>query len=504
MFRKIIAGLTLACFIVSLQGCYHNRKIDLERLEEHPEYTITTVITVDGEVVEFEREGAKAAVLRDQEISGYSRDGRLRVIPLSQVRMIYVRKFDVAATVLLGIGVSALVFLAVVAIIIATKESCPFVYSFDGEKYVFDGEPYGGAICKALQRTDLCRLEHLNPVGGEYRLLLTNEVNETQHTDEFKLWVVDHPGEVDVIQDARCNLYTVDSLHKPLSVVDGRGENWSRWLCEKDLLFWESDVLSKDPDRTSDLRDTLLMTFAKPADAGTAKLVVCGCNTIWGSQMLRIMAELRGDQVKQWYEGYKVPLAKKQLDAWNKREEIYEIQIHVWANDTWTHRGEIMGGGPFMAEERVVSLDLEGVEGDTLKMLVAPPAGFWKLNSFAVDYSHDVPFEFQEISASSMAAHDEADLRDVLAATDGNYYVMPEVGQRAELTFPVPPSKPGLKRTVFAKVSGYYDMHLDASGPCQTDIIDRISIEPGYVVKFALEEYLKWRQQQLANVERED
>lgn len=502
MFKRIIAAFTLVCFIGYLQGCYSKRQISREQLEQHPDYSIAKVVTVDGEVFEFSTTPLLEARVRMDMIEGSLKDGDIKRIPLSQVKMVYIQKFDPVLTGLAVIGVSALLVGAGFLIWAATKESCPFVYSYNGEQYVFDGEPYGGAICRGLQRADLCKLEHLRPVDGEYRLLLTNEVNETQYTDEFKLCVVDHPQEVDVIQDAEGNFYTVAALQKPLRVVDHRDEDLQQWLSEKDLLFWESDVLSKDPANPADLRDTLFLTFPKPTNADKAKLVAHGCTTLWGSQMLRKMTEIRGNRLENWYAGLNNTAEKEMLNAWNKREQIYQLQVYVWAGNTWAHRGEITGGGPFIAEERIVPLDLADVEGDTLKIRVSPPSGFWQLNSFAVDYSQEVPFEFQDIAASSAIGHDGADLRPILGSTDGSYYVMPEVGQVAYLKFPVPPSKVNSKRTVFAKVSGYYDMHLNTSGKPKSEIVHRIVFEPGYVTKFALQEYFNWRSEQLEKAEK--
>ena len=69
------------------------------------------------------------------------------------------------------------------------------MYSWDGTQFVLDAEPYGGATMRALERTDVTELEHLVPSRGEYRLLLTNEMEETQQTNRIDLLVVDHaPG----------------------------------------------------------------------------------------------------------------------------------------------------------------------------------------------------------------------------------------------------------------------------------------------------------------------
>jgi hypothetical protein len=159
-------------------------------------------------------------------------------------------------------------------------------------------------------------------------------------------------------------------------------------------------------------------------------------------------------------------------------------------------RGEILGGGPFVTEERVVPLDLSHVAGDTLKIRLTPPIGFWQMNSFAIDYSTDVPYEFQELSAISMTGEKGEDLRAVLDSTDHVYYSQPQIGDAAELIFTAPPIRPNMQRTVFAKASGYYDIHLNASGPMQNDQRMKIAYEPGYFVKYSLQEYWRWREHQ--------
>ena len=74
----------------------------------------------------------------------------------------------------------------------AGPQSCPFVYSYDGENYIFDAEPLGGAISEGLKKTDYSRLEHLKGVEGKYHLFLRNELEETQYTDAIKL--LEHIG----------------------------------------------------------------------------------------------------------------------------------------------------------------------------------------------------------------------------------------------------------------------------------------------------------------------
>ncbi|UCG31023.1 MAG: hypothetical protein JSV53_03885 [candidate division WOR-3 bacterium] len=491
--KRIVASVTMVCMLVCMFGCYSKRLIYRAELEDHREYKISAVVTQEGDYFEFE----PSAVFTDSMIVGKLAGGGFKEVPLDQVKMVHIKVVDPATSCLAAIGVTTAAIGLGLLIILATKECCPFVYSYDGEQYIFDGEPYGGAICEAFHRTDLSRLEHLIPIDGEYRIQLVNEVEETQHTDEFKLWIVDHPPEVNVIQDAKNNLYSVGTLQKPLYAISGNEEDEYVWVSESDMLWWESDIRHKTPDNDADLRDTLYLSFLRPPDSDIAKLVVHGCNTLWASQMLMRMVALFGSYVEQFYEKMDDPGLLTQRDDWEKWTEIYALNVDVWVNESWDHRGKIIGGGPFMAEQRIVPLSLEGVVGDTLKIRLAPPSGFWQFNSFAVDYAEPVAFEMKEISAMSMVGHDGDDLCAVLESSDRNYYVMPEVGQRAYLTFPVPELKPGRGRTIFAKVSGYYEMHLNARGMPQMAKIKRILTESDYVVRFALEEYQKWLDEQV-------
>jgi hypothetical protein len=215
------------------------------------------------------------------------------------------------------------------------------------------------------------------------------------------------------------------------------------------------------------------------------------------------MIQLRGEAIPRWYEEMKSPQVRQMLDLWNLREELYHLQVRVRVGNAWVTRNEILGGGPFVTEERVVPLDLQGVDGETVEILLTPPAGFWQLNSFAMDYSTSAPVEVQEVNATNITGDEGENLLDVLSATDGRYYAAPKNGQTASVVFPVPAATPNTQRTIFAKASGYYEMHMDIAGAPKTEILNRIALEPGYPTSFAIEEYLKWKSEliQARNVE---
>ncbi len=508
MLRKAIVTLTMVAVFAYLPGCYSSVLVEREQALANPKYKITQVVTNDGRVVKFTTVGDQRPIILNDELTGVTEYATEVSIPLSEIRTVHVSRLDPVKTAILAIGVGLAVGLVIQA---ATSEpepvvqdtlppiwSCPFVYSYDGSGYMLDGEPYGGSICEGLARTDLCELEHLLARNGEYRLIVTNELDETQYIDEFTLLVVDHPSNVRVIPDASGVLHTVSLPIPPAAAADQRGLDQLVWLAERDLLLWQSDVAHRDPERTADLRDSLFLTFPRSPDASSAKLVVNGCNTPWSSRMLKNVCELWGDGVDEWYEALKGPEWKGRLHAVYDREELTVLHVRVFENGQWVRRASIQGGGPYVSETRVVPLSLSDVTGDQLRILLTPPVTFWTLNSLAVDYSDDAGVVVTRLTASSAVADGGVDVAPLISAIDQDYYVAPDGGERVDLVFSEPAPVEGSDRTVFAQATGYYGIHLTASGPACTDELVRIEHEPGYVTRLALGEYLEWRERQFA------
>jgi hypothetical protein len=175
------------------------------------------------------------------------------------------------------------------------------------------------------------------------------------------------------------------------------------------------------------------------------------------------------------------------------REELYQLHIQVETPRGWTSRGLIQGGGPLISEERLYSLDISDIPGDTLRIRLTPASTYWMINSLAVDYSEDQPLVVQEVDPLEARDGLGRDVRGPLLAEDGRYLAMPSTGDRTEVSFLSPARPRGSQRSVFIKAGGYYDIHLEAKAAPQTEIIQKIFAEPGYVTRYAIREYLKWR-----------
>jgi hypothetical protein len=88
----------------------------------------------------------------------------------------------------------------------------------------------------------------------------------------------------------------------------------------------------------------------------------------------------------------------------------------------------------------------------------------------------------------------------MLAKADNNYLIMPNIGDSAELIFEAPIQNYLLERSIILKASGYYDIHLEAQGEPRMDIIERFQSEPRFTLQYALQEYLKWKEMMMKDM----
>jgi hypothetical protein len=444
----------------------------------------------DGRQIQFDKQPA-AQVVRDTLRANVQ--GQPTVIPVSDVQRVWIESTNKTKTSLLVLGVTVAALAGLMAVAIASKESCPFVYSWDGTQYVFDGEPYGGAVSRGLERDDYSDLEHLRPdAAGLYRLLVTNEVNETQFTNSMDLVVVDHRAGTRFEMDEWGKLHSVSRALPPASARDQDGRDLVPWLRASDELIWEP---APPMDATGAVRQEIVLTFPKPRDAKRAQLVVRAGTGLWGSHMIREMLQLRGSAVTEWYATLdKGGEPLDALRAWNVREELYVLKLDVDESGTWRPRGLLPGGGPFIAETRVVPLDVSNASGDSLRLRIRPPSGFWALNSFAVNYDdNEQPLSITKVEPVSAQTSDGRDLLGELRATDDRYYAMPNTGDYATISFVAPAARGGAERSVFLHTRGYYRLHLPEQGPADAVTLQRIIDQPDAAARIAAESFAKRR-----------
>jgi hypothetical protein len=491
IFRQVLAAV-LSCVLVLLSaGCSANKlhKLETGKVVQPQQEHVVGVTTKSGDEIRFDPPGG---LVNEKTIVAKVKQAPY-TIALQDVQRLWVERRGVSAA--RTIGLTALIAAAalgtVFAIAIATKQSCPFVYSWDGTRYVFDAEPYGGAITRGLERDDYAELEHLREQNGQYRLLLTNEVDETQFTNLMELWVVDHAPGTRVVADEHGKVYGLSAIEPLAAARDRYGNDLRPWLVSTDRKIWEPDAI---PGPDGSLRQEVILTFSKPEGATQANLIANAATGLWGSYMIKKMVELRGRETAAWFASLDGNAAAAQaVHTWSEREETYRLRIEVEEPTGWELRGTLAGGGPLLAEDRVAPLDVSRTRGSQLRIRLRPPAGFWAFNSFAMAFGAGQSVAIDRIGALSAATSEGRNILPDLLASDDRYYPMPTMSDRAELAYPAPARKKGMDRTVFLHSRGWYQLHLRQDGDPDTATISRIMAVPGAAASFAADRFADWR-----------
>lgn len=136
------------------------------------------------------------------------------------------------------------------------KGSCPYLYTWDGEKWVFFTDclwaaPIGlqfaeGVYAKPREweylQVDGDRMKEFD---GEYRLMLTEELWEAAYFDQVRLLAVDHPADVEIYSNEKVGppsisefkLHPVRKRHIPVSAHDQRGRDVLDRLAKRDEKY---------------------------------------------------------------------------------------------------------------------------------------------------------------------------------------------------------------------------------------------------------------------------
>src|SRR5262245_21619554 len=416
--RFLIAALVFT-LLIPVTDCKVTKTVRLDPsvVKDPQKEKIVGVTTTEGQDARFDPSGA--TVRGDTLLA--SVNGAPYQITLDRVQRYWVerRETSKARTIGLVAAVSVGAFATLVVIALATRQSCPFIYSWNGSEFVFDAEPYGGAITRGLERDDYSELENLRAENGLYRLMVTNEVPETQYTNLMELQVVDHPATTRVVADEWGGFHVLAEPQRLASARDNQGRDLLSWLATTDRAVWEAPPAL---DANGGVRQEIVMTFRKPKGATRARLVANVGTGLWGSNMIKEMLLLRGRDLESWYASMDRDRTQSAaLFAWILREELFALKLEVEEPDGWKHRGTLPGGGPFIAEDRVVALDVSRATGDQLRVRIRPPVGFWALNSFAVDYGPDKTPIVEKVSPIKAWNDGDRDLLAELSKADDAY-----------------------------------------------------------------------------------
>ena len=351
----------------------------------------------------------------------------------------------------------------------------------------------GGAVTKGLTRSDYSKLDYLTDINGKYKMLIKNEMDETQYVDKIKLYSVAHPDNSEVFTDLTGKMYIIKNPQQCISAKDENLMDISPFITKPDNIMWQTKLPISDKKSETDFRNHLTFAFPKPHNAKTAHLLVNAGSSTWGSYMIKEMLNLFGDQLDKWYNKIdsmdKTEIRNEETMKLIVDEELYYLNINVKEQNGWEKRGLIFSGGPFVNETHIYNLDISNTTGDTLFIQLNPALGFWNIDYLAVEYEDYPEPIIKELALNEVVDNQKENITLKLLNADNDYYIMDKDGDFAFAEFESPSLPQNTKTTIFLKTTGYYKIHLAKQGPMQAELIYEFINKPGAVVDYSLNLY---------------
>jgi hypothetical protein len=350
------------------------------------------------------------------------------------------------------------------------------VYSWDGAHWRLDSGTFGGAIVRALERTDVDNLDYATARNGVVRLDVRNELNETDFVDQLAVMAVDHDSGIEVAPDPDGHLHGIAHLLEPSRATDLAGADVLPRIRRTDGWRWESLPRHRDPADTTDLRDGIVLVFPRSSQSPAARLVVDANNTPWAAYLLGEFVRAHGAGVAAWYDSLDAgPDQARALGLTLAREAF--LRAELWTTDGWKPIGVFWEAGPEVVKRQVLAFDASAAAGDSIRVRLESAPSFWLIDRVALDLGPEPQIDERDLALVSARDRKGRDVRPALRAIDRNVLTL-ETGDGAELRFQDVPRVDGKSRSYILHATGWYRIHTPAGDSGNTALLARIASDP--------------------------
>jgi len=386
------------------------------------------------------------------------------MVPVSAVERLDIynhsTKLTTTYSILFGVALIPVAFLTIVLlsllILLLTGNSCPFIYTWNGQEYEFAGEIYSGAVYPPLERDDYLLLSGLAEEEGVYRLKIANQLEEVQYTNLLELMLFDHDAERDVLVDKYGKGHYISEPVAPLSATSLSGDDLLPIIEKVDDLKY----VGSDPTRDPPLLDGIELSYNIPPGTQTADLVISAKNSYWLDFVYQNFREMLGASYKMWMKRQQEG-DPEQMESWSLSQHI-PLSVYLFIDGKWEFRDYYNTVGPMAFKKDILELDLSDVEPGPLRIKLETGSYFWEIDFAGLSLDQDAPLPARIVQLSSALDENENSVVEELVSDDDLYYVQPEIGNEAELSFQAP-ALTG-ERTIILHSKGYYDIIQDPSG----------------------------------------
>ncbi len=328
--------------------------------------------------------------------------------------------------------------------------SCPYVYAWDGTRWVLAAEPFGTALGRALETTTTHLLPAERAENGVVRLRLANERRETHFVNSVRVSAIDLGSASAAVIDVSGTAWPLVRPTAPIRATDRVGRDVLSRLAAADGRSWEGDSTSTRPG--SGYEDVLEVAFVRPRHAVDGSLVLTGINTTFSSALYAQMCRWVGSGTPALARAIETdpPLIAELRDYLRDAS----LAVKVWDGRAWVDAGAYPPEANAVAFTRALRIHVPPSAGDTVRVRLRSMADVWRIDALTLDCGASRPLHATPLRLVSARGPAGKDVRGEIDADDGRYTILlpPD---RIELEYAAEPERPGHRVAYTVAARGY-------------------------------------------------
>ncbi len=372
--------------------------------------------------------------------------------------------------------------------------SCPFLYTWNGERFEFVTDFMGGGEMGYLESPGVrnhpdpdeyvrIRDDQLKERDGRYELRVTNELEEVVYVDRVQLIAIDHPSDTEVYPNEGMTdpprpfkLFATRGARSPRSATDDHGHDVSGRIAKLDRQYPDDFELLKTRGYAG--THTLTLDLGEPSKGRTLLLLTgwtdyaFSSDNVAGSQsgLSLSLPELQvKDSRGQWRTAISdigIPVGRPQtivLDLTDKfPTESREVRIVTNMRIYWDQVLVDTSSAAAPVEMTRINPSRADLHWRGFSAEVSPDGR----EPFTYDYDRVTPKSPWKVMPGRYTR--EGDVRELLTRTD-DMFVISRPGDEIALSFDATrlrPLSPGWKRTFLLYADGFSkEMDINSASP---------------------------------------
>lgn len=330
--------------------------------------------------------------------------------------------------------------------------SCPYLYSYDGSKYVLEAEAFSTAISKALETETYHVLPSLKQTGDQLKVRIANERPETHLFNRINLYAVEAGKASSVVLDIQNNAWPVYNEISPQDGWTASGKRIVSLVAQKDEVFWQSEL--DEVYLGAGFRDTLDLEFKLHQENTSATLIVDAINSDLINEVYAAAGVIIGEESLMFYHALEnEPALQQYFKKWIEKSSLL---VEVQHGEEWVRAGHILPEANEVSFRR--ALRLEDLKVDTssgLRIRLSSMMDVWQIDAVTMDTTMVTPLEKQVLDQKSMKASNGNPMMEEAIRSSDFLYALLMPPDHMEIIYEPGPAQEMQKPVYILSAQGY-------------------------------------------------